>query len=58
MFVTRGENVVDVMAIAIAIMPQSDPLGVALAGPLARMEAHFARHAQSLRRFRADLEHP
>lgn len=57
-FVTRGENVVDVMAIAIAVMPHFEPLGVALAGPLARMEAQFARHAQALRRFGAELETP
>ena len=56
MFVTRGENVVDVMAIAIAVAPQVEPLGVALAGPLGRMEANFARHTQALLRLRAELE--
>jgi DNA-binding IclR family transcriptional regulator len=47
-YVTRGENVVDVMAIAAPLRQGSSTLGVAVAGPLHRMEAAEARHASRL----------
>ncbi len=40
-FVTRGENVPDVMAIAIARQINDQPYGIAIAGPIARIEARF-----------------
>jgi DNA-binding IclR family transcriptional regulator len=49
-FVTRGENVADVMAIAVGIRAASDWLAVAIAGPLARVEANFERYLECLRR--------
>lgn len=39
--ITRGENVVDVMAIAVAVETASDTLGIAIAGPLQRMEKNL-----------------
>ncbi len=39
-FITRGENVPDVMAISISRIVGDEPLGLAVAGPLARIEAH------------------
>lgn len=48
-FVTRGENVSDVMAIAMPLAIGSTILGVAIAGPLHRMEAAESRHATTLK---------
>jgi len=39
-FITRGENVPDVMAIALSRIVGGAPLGLAVAGPLARIDAH------------------
>lgn len=36
-FVTRGENVVDVMAVATPVWIDNEPYGLAIAGPIARM---------------------
>lgn len=47
-FLTRGENVTDVMAIAAPLHLGSVTLGVAIAGPLHRMEIAEKRHAQKL----------
>lgn len=47
-FSTRGENVVDVMAVAAALPLENEVLGVAIAGPLHRMEPALARHAELL----------
>ncbi len=44
-FVTRGENVLDVMGMAIAIDTGTGPVGVAVAGPLNRMEDNFERNS-------------
>jgi len=44
-FVTRGENVVDVMGMAIAIDTGTGPVGIAVAGPLNRMEDNFERNS-------------
>ena len=44
-FVTRGENVVDVMGMAVAIDTGTGPVGIAVAGPLNRMEDNFDRNS-------------
>jgi len=45
---TRGENVADVMAIAVPLHLGTVTLGVAIAGPLHRMQDAEKRHAQKL----------
>lgn len=47
-YVTRGENVSDVMAVAAPLPLGSSVLGVAIAGPLHRMAAHERQHAAGL----------
>lgn len=47
-YVTRGENVADVMAVAAPLRLGSSVLGVAIAGPLHRMEALERKHAARL----------
>ncbi len=47
-FATRGENVADVMAIAAPLHLGSVTLGVAVAGPLHRMQDMEKRHSQKL----------
>jgi IclR family acetate operon transcriptional repressor len=45
-YITRGENVVDVMAMAVPVNVGGEPFGIAIAGPMPRMlarEADFAR---------------
>jgi IclR family acetate operon transcriptional repressor len=54
-FVTRGENVVDVMGMAIAIDPGTGPVGIAVAGPLTRMEDYFERNSLLLLDLSRDL---
>jgi IclR family transcriptional regulator, acetate operon repressor len=48
-FVTRGENVADVMGIAAPATPGGQTLAVALAGPIERMDRSFDAHAERLR---------
>jgi len=48
-FVTRGENVIDVMAVAASLKLDNEAFGIAIAGPLHRMEPALARHAELLR---------
>ncbi len=48
-FVTRGENVADVMAVASSFSLVGEVFGIAIAGPLQRMEPMLARHAEQLR---------
>jgi IclR family transcriptional regulator, acetate operon repressor len=48
-FMTNGENVDDVMAIAAPIRAQSDWLGIAIAGPVARMERQLDQYLGRLR---------
>jgi IclR family transcriptional regulator, acetate operon repressor len=48
-YVTRGENVIDVMAVAAGLALDNEALGIAIAGPLHRMESALARHAELLR---------
>jgi len=47
-FVTRGENVVDVTAIAGTLALENEAFGVAIAGPLHRMDPALTRHAELL----------
>jgi DNA-binding IclR family transcriptional regulator len=47
-FVTRGENVPDVMALARPVRAGAGWLGIAIAGPLPRMEANLDRYAKCL----------
>ena len=47
-FVTRGENVADVMAIARSVKAGVGHLGIAVAGPLPRMQANVDRYVASL----------
>jgi len=52
---TRGENVADVAAIAAGVAVAGRLHGVAIAGPLARMDAELARHAEALRTAVAEI---
>lgn len=54
-YTTRGENVSDVMAIAMPIIVQEEPLGVAVAGPLERVNACFDAIVQELSALKSDL---
>lgn len=47
-FVTRGENVADVMAVAICLTVNDEPYGIAVAGPLQRMEPRLEEVAARL----------
>jgi DNA-binding IclR family transcriptional regulator len=47
-FVTRGENVIDVMAVASPLAIAGDVFGIAVAGPLHRMEPAVGRHTELL----------
>ncbi len=54
-YLTRGENVADVMAVAAPLALGQTLCGVAIAGPLARMEAALASHVAALRQAVAEL---
>ncbi|MEE8352363.1 MAG: IclR family transcriptional regulator [Rhodospirillales bacterium] len=54
-FVTRGENVTDVMGMASLTMPCGQPLAVALAGPIERMNRSFDAHAKLLQQAAREL---
>ncbi len=54
-FVTRGENVADVAAIATAIKVDEEIYGVAVAGPMQRMIDALERHVATLAVARAEL---
>ncbi len=56
LFITRGENVPDVMGLATVVALQGKALGVALAGPLNRMESQLAAYSAALHRCRNILE--
>ncbi|HEY0836734.1 MAG TPA: IclR family transcriptional regulator [Azospirillum sp.] len=49
LYVTRGENVPDVMALASAVRINDEPYGIAVAGPLARVQAAQDTIAAGLR---------
>lgn len=51
-FTTRGENVAEVMAIAVAVRVAGENLGFALAGPIPRVEMEFERYLAAVARFR------
>ena len=54
-FVTRGENVADVMGMAAPTTPGGQPLAVALAGPIQRMDRSFDAHAKHLQQAAREL---
>ncbi|MBI3797824.1 MAG: IclR family transcriptional regulator, partial [Deltaproteobacteria bacterium] len=59
-FVTRGENVADVMAVAATVQLDGDVYGIAVAGPIHRMESDLTKHVSALtaaRAIMADLAH-
>lgn len=47
-FVTRGENVSDVMGIAVTVRLGANWLGIAIAGPLTRMSGDLESHVEKL----------
>lgn len=47
-YMTRGENVADVTAIAVPVRVNNELLGLAVAGPSHRMDAQLDRHVQRL----------
>ena len=55
-YVTRGETVADLMAVAVPIELNGETYSVALAGPMHRMETALKRHAKLLVELRAVLE--
>jgi DNA-binding IclR family transcriptional regulator len=56
LFVTRGENVADVSALAVPITLADGHLGIAVAGPSHRIEPAFASIAEVLRAARDSLD--
>jgi IclR family acetate operon transcriptional repressor len=55
-FVTRGESVSDVLAIAVPVLVNHELLGIAIAGPVHRMEAGVDATAHQLLRAKASIE--
>jgi IclR family acetate operon transcriptional repressor len=55
-YVTRGETVPDLMAVAVPVAVSGETYSVALAGPMQRMEGALKRHARLLTELRAALE--
>lgn len=55
-YVTEGENVPDVMGMAISFACSGDSVGIALAGPVDRMRENLSRNARALHRMRHALE--
>jgi DNA-binding IclR family transcriptional regulator len=53
---TRGENVADVMAVAMPIVIGGDLFGLCVAAPMHRMSSTHARHAKAMKRALAKLE--
>jgi len=54
-FITRGENVADVMAIAVPLLIDQEAIGIAVAGPLQRMEDNLESYLQKLQAARQAL---
>jgi DNA-binding IclR family transcriptional regulator len=52
---TRGENVVDVMAVAAPVSLGGESCGVAIAGPIQRMEQQVNRHVELLLKTCAEI---
>lgn len=55
-YVTNGETVADLMAVAVPVSSNGEIYSVALAGPVHRMEGALKRHAKLLIELRATLE--
>ncbi len=55
-YVTRGETVADLMAVAVPVAVNGEIYSVALAGPMNRMDGALKRHAKLLTELRAALE--
>ena len=55
-YVTHGETVADLMAVAVPVTANGETYSVALAGPVHRMEGTLKRHARLLVELRASLE--
>lgn len=55
-YVTRGETVADLMAVAVPVEVNGEAYSVALAGPMNRMDGALKRHAKLLTDLRAALE--
>jgi len=55
-YVTHGETVADLMAVAVPIAPVGEIYSVALAGPMQRMQRAVKRHVKLLLELRAQLE--
>lgn len=55
-YVTRGETVADLMAVAVPVTVNGETYSVALAGPMQRMESNLKRQAKLLTELRATLE--
>lgn len=55
-YVTRGETVADLMAVAVPVELNGETYSVGLAGPMHRMEAALKRHAKLLVELRSVLE--
>ena len=53
--ISDGETDSDVMAVAVTIPSNDDPLGVSIAGPRARIEPRINRHGALLLKFRQDI---
>ena len=55
-YVTRGETVADLMAVAVPVEANGETYSIALAGPMHRMDRGLKRHAKLLTELRAKLE--
>ena len=55
-YVTHGETVADLMAVAVAVPVRGEVYSVALAGPMHRMESALKRYVKLLSELRATLE--
>jgi IclR family transcriptional regulator, acetate operon repressor len=54
-FITRGENVADVMAIAVSLLIDQEAISIAVAGPIQRMEDNLETYVQQLQAARQAL---
>ncbi|MCX7142592.1 MAG: IclR family transcriptional regulator [Proteobacteria bacterium] len=55
-YLTRGETVADLMAMAVPVPVSGETYSVALAGPMNRMESALKRHAKLLTELRVSME--
>ena len=54
-FMTAGENVADVMAMAAGLRLNSEVCGIAIAGPMSRMRENLSEHLSALKRACASI---